>query len=349
MKKLFTILAVAATLVSCAKEEVVSVNREAIGFDNAFIDNATRSVSDPSFSSAEDGKMFENFAVYGTVEGATLFDRTEVKGSGLGEQGTWSYDETQYWIAGAKYNFAAIAPYSNGVEGAFTAAKNDADEFVGTTTFSFTNTGVNDLLYAQTGEIEGKGSGNSVIEFTFRHLLSKVKFSFANKYNASNATIKVYDIKITNAYESATVTLGETTTAWSAFTQNDTTPLVLDFGAATQDTATENVAEAYAFNTTLESYNELFIIPGAIDGGYTVTFKVDLLVGGTMIDTYEHSVTADFTPIAGNAYDIAAEITAKNIDPEHAQEAIEFTVKEIDGWNDNNATMEVPEPSTETL
>ena len=67
MKKLFTILAVAATLVSCAKEDVVrEAAREAIGFDNAFVENSTRSVNDPSFSNTN---LFANFGVFGTVEG----------------------------------------------------------------------------------------------------------------------------------------------------------------------------------------------------------------------------------------------------------------------------------------
>ena len=76
MKKLFTILAVAATLVSCAKEDVVrEAAREAIGFDNAFVENSTRSVNDPSFDA---DNMFSDFAVYGFVEGATLFDGVKV-------------------------------------------------------------------------------------------------------------------------------------------------------------------------------------------------------------------------------------------------------------------------------
>ncbi len=347
MKKLFTILAVAATLVSCAKEDVVrEAAREAIGFDNAFVENSTRSVNDPSWSNA---KPFSNFAVYGTVEGAELFDKVEVSSSYVNAEQTktsWDYAATQYWIAGAKYNFAAIAPYSNGVENVFTATKDTDDKYVGKTTFSFTNSGVNDLLYAQTPEIEGKASGNTAIEFTFRHILSKVKFSFKNGYNATNATIKVTDIKINNAYESATVTLGENSTEWTAQAQDTTNPLVLDFGAATDDQATTNVKEndvvAYAHNEIYESQNERFLIPGAVEGGYNVTFNVVLLVSGTPIDTYEHSVTLNLTPVAGNSYDVAAEITAANIDPEHSQEPIEFTVKTISDWTNNNPGMDVP-------
>ena len=48
MKKLFTILAVAAAMVSCAKEDVVSVQEPAqIAFEGVFVENATRA-NDPS-------------------------------------------------------------------------------------------------------------------------------------------------------------------------------------------------------------------------------------------------------------------------------------------------------------
>ena len=203
------------------------------------------------------------------------------------------------------------------------------------------------MLYAQSEEIEGKTVGNNAVAFTFRHLLSKVKFSFKNGYNASNATIKVYDITINNAYESANVALNATSTTWSDWAQNDTTPLTLEFGAATADDT--NTAAAYAYNTTLESYNELFLIPGAITGGYEVSFKVALLVSGTQIgDPYEHTIhTPDtFVPVAGNSYDITAEITASNIDPEHSQEAIEFTVTKIEDWTENNTSVNIPEVNT---
>ena len=110
MKKTFLAILVAATLVACAKEDVISQNNEAIGFKQAFVDNSVRSVVDPSFSNTN---LFDSFAVYGTVENAPLFNKVEVSGSEL--NGEWTYEGTQYWIAGAKYNFAAIAPYAKGV------------------------------------------------------------------------------------------------------------------------------------------------------------------------------------------------------------------------------------------
>lgn len=346
MKKTLLLVAAAVALVACSNEETVRQSApEAIGFDNAFVENSTRSVNDPSWSNTN---LFGDFAVYGYVEDASLFDNVQVSGSEL--NGEWTYTNTQYWIAGAKYNFAAVAPYANGAAGVFSVAAN-GDDYVGTTVLPFTNTGINDVLYAQNAQVVGATDNNAKVAFTFRHILSKVKFSFENGYNASTATIKVYDVKIENAYKTATATLGVNSTAWAD--QNDDT-LVLEFGNASDAEATIDAKEsdevAYAYGATYESLNERFLIPGTApevtyevedaegnktnvtENAYKVTFKVDLLVNNTLVKTYNHTACAKFTPEAGNSYDIKTVINAENIDPENKQEPIEFTVTAIEEW-----------------
>lgn len=326
MKKVLLTLAAVATLAACSTEKTMDFAKDAIAFDNAFVDNATKSVSDPSYTNTN---LFSDFAVYGFVEGAVLFDGTQVTGS---ENNAWSYTGTQYWIAGANYNFAAVAPMTNGgwqKTSSSVDVENDALKYTVTTNLSFTNNGTTDLLYADAGKIQGKASDNEMVAFTFRHILSKVKFSFENAYNASAATIKVYDIKITNAYKTGNVALTKASTTWSA--QAPANDFVLDFGAAVADDA-DTQADAYAFSQTLESYNELLLIPGAVTDGYDVTFKVDLLVSGQKIKTYNHTAKVNFAPAPGTCYDIKAVVNAENIDPAQEQEPIEFTVTKIDGW-----------------
>lgn len=339
-KTLIAVLALAA-VAACNKTEVVDQPvGNAIAFDNAFVDNATKSVNDLSYTNTN---MFDDFVVYGYVEGAELFPGTVVSKNITNEALTktdWKYEGTKYWIAGAKYNFNAVAP-STGANWTKTEASAAGVKL------SFTNNGTQDVLYAKTAELEGKAASNSPVEFSFRHILSKVKFSFVNGYNATNATIKVKNIKINNAYATGNATLDESTT-WAV---QDAT-LVLDFGMATDNEATADVAEnaemAYAYNSTYESQNELFLIPGSIaateaaPAGYKVTFTVELLVSGTVVKTYDHTTYVDLTPVAGQAYDITATITAENIDPDHAQEPIEFTVAALPGWgttNDINQTL----------
>ena len=341
MKKIFFAVLALATMAACNKTEVVSVSEgNAIAFDNAFVDNATKSVVDPSFTN---DNMFTDFAVYGFVEGAVLFDGTRVSKdiTHTDLKKAWKYAGTQYWIAGAKYNFCAIAPKTGGNWSNVTSAVSGTAI---NTELSFTNNGTQDLLYAEAPQGAGQTEGNVPVAFTFKHILSKVKFSFENGYNASTATIKVKNVKVTNAHTTANVALTSTTATWSG---NDaTTPLELSFGMATDDEATNDVKEnaevAYAFGKVYESQNELFLIPSTTDYTYNVTFDVVLLVNTEEIKTYNHTATVTFAPAPGNSYDIKAVINAENIDPEHEQEPIEFTVTTISGWEDNNSKVDTP-------
>lgn len=350
-KTLFAALAL-VSMASCSNEEVLEVaQKEAIGFENAFVNNSTRSVSDPSTST----NTIADFAVYGFVKGdatattsATLFNgvtvNKKIENDELDATNPWNYKATQYWIKDAVYNFAAVSP----VEEQKWSVKTGTTPSPTGMELSFENTGTQDLLYAQLASpMTGLATNNPAVAFTFNHILSKVKFSFYNAYNATAATIRVKEIKITNAYKTGNVALTASSTNWS----NRSTDLVLDFGMATDNEATtdakENEEVAYAYKATYESQKELLLIPntdtteGAKDK-YNVTFTVDLLVSGTLIKTYNHTATVEFKPEPGKSYDIKAEINAGNIDPEKEQEAIEFTVTAINGWdNPNGSTTDI--------
>ena len=344
MKK--TLLAILATvaMVACSNNEIVrEAAPEAIGFDNAFVNNSTRSVNDPSYSNTN---LFKNFAVYGFVEDAVLFNGTKVAKDITNTElkQAWKYAGTQYWITGANYDFYAVAPFEGNwaIKTGTTPASDGAK-------ISFTNVnGTQDLLYSGIVARQGVANNNAAVAFTFKHILSTVKFSFENGYNASAATICVRDIKITNAYETGVATLGANAAAWG-----DQAGVITDgvaFGnATTVEAYATDANEAnlvnydYAHGTTIESYFERFLIPGEatklagdVKEGYKVTFKVDLLVNGTKVKTYDHTAYANFVPVAGNAYNIKTTINASNIDPNHAQETIEFTVTTITDWDNDH-------------
>ena len=343
MKKIFIAIVALAAATACSNDELVSVNQEAIAFDNAFINNSVRSVNDPSLTAA----TLNDFQVYGYVENTPLFNAENIgvtvykDGGNLsadkyaGQTKTnWKYEGTQYWIAGANYDFYAVAPFNGGW-----SVKTGTTPSNAGATLSFTTTdGNQDLLYAPIVTREGANNDYSAVAFTFQHILSKVKFSFKNGYNASAATIKVKNIEITNPYKTGEVALADAA-SWSnqAVEENFT----LNFGMATDAEGTadkEDVEVAYAYGKTYESQNERLLIPGNKE--WTISFVVELLVSGQKIDEYEHTAkaTIDFQP--GHSYDINAEITASNIDPDHAQEPIEFTVNPIGGWTENNKEVD---------
>ena len=311
MKKIFVALLALAAAAACSNEEIVSVNREAIAFDNAFVNNATRSVYDQT-------QTTDNIAlvdVFGFVENEPLFgglyNRELIK-----KDNNWRYENTQYWIPGAHYHFIAISPNNSQFVGHVTAAGANLTNFV-------LGDGSFDYVYAQTGSIEGKESGNEKVAFTFRHILSKVKFTFVNKYLADNTTIQVRDIKIMNAYATASVALNETTTTWS---EQDGSKTLL-FGGATVNNMNAN--QVLQHNDAVESYRALFIIPGAIAGGYNVQFTYDILVGGKVIKSFTKTVNiSDFAPVAGHAYNLKAEVKPG--------ERIEFTINKVIDWDEDH-------------
>lgn len=323
MKKTLYAAVALVAMVACSNDYVVNgVDKEAIGFANVFVDNSTRSAVDPSYNN---NKLFADFQVYAYVEGTPLFFNDEdtntgvtVKGATVDGVTTWSYDGLKFWIPTAKYNFSAVAPKTNGnwemlKEGA--GYKTDSNS----TVISFVNNGETDLLYAQSPTIEAKTTGNGAVAFTFRHILSKVKFSFKNEYNDDNTTIRVHDIKINNVYRNGVVKLDYGYTSWIGLSDKT---LTLDFGGA--NTTKENSEpQPFGFGQEVESHYERFLIP--INNELNITFKYDIIVGDQSIKTFEVESNVEINRQPGKAYDFVATITSG--------EPIVFKVEEIKNWD----------------
>ena len=342
MKKILVSMLAVAALVACSQEDVIVADKgDAIGFDT-FVCNATR-IDDPSLTT----KNLKNFAVFGAITSnvgestatALIFDNTKVEGSAPAQDGgytVWSYEGLQYWMKDAKYNFAAVAPYNAYTNASYTVAADVNGKLVGTTTFDFANDGTIDLIYAEATAVGQGGSGNpnapanGKVQFEFRHILSKIKFSFENQYLATGSTIRVYDVVLYNAHKNGTVELGAETkwTGWETGAWEGN----IDFGD-TENTTNDPTATSIKQGTEWESENARFLIPGT-EKIYSVMFNVDVLYGNTVVKTYEHVATLEFKPEAGVAYDIKSTISHKNIDPSSSQEPIQFTVTEVNDWSD---------------
>lgn len=267
-----------AVLVSCSNEEVLEVNKcEAISFGNAFVDNATRA-TDPSLGTT--ANPLTTFNVWGTVKGnsdlVAIFANDEVTGT-VGANSTWTCtSKTQYWINGAKYNFAALV--------------NAGTVTLGTdllpATVAFESDGSTDLLYAKSAEYTGQATGNSKVAFTFEHLLSKVYLKVTNKSAAaSNYSFLVKNIKVNAPKTAGTYTIDNKT--WSATTGDYTfANITVAGGAANAECAAEQL-----------------IIPGEA----TISFDVDILVNGTLVSTTPYAYST--TLAAANAYSFNIQVS----------------------------------------
>ena len=297
MKKILISMLAVAALVSCSKEESIRIDQgELISFGNAFVDNSTRA-TDPSYSGTAD---FTSFKVWGTVaatESSTpvaIFAGNTVSGT-VGANSVWTCTVKQYWLNGAKYNFAALANAGTVTLG--------ADLLPKTVTYTANQT---DLVYAKSAQYTGKASGNDLVAFTFQHLLSKVNFTVNNgSQSATGYSFQVRDIVIDGA-TAGTCDVTTTPVTWAATASNG---YAIDPITVNNTTASADIGTA------------LLVIPGNV----TVSFKVDIIMGGEVLSTKNYT-SAVTTLAPANSYNFV-------VTPAVGEE-IKFTVSNDPTWTD---------------
>lgn len=298
MKKILISMLAVAALVSCSKEESILVDQgEAIAFGNAFVENSTRA-TDPSLGTS--ANPLTSFQVWGTINGGNgavaIFGGETVEGT-VGTDSTWNCTtKTHYWVNGAKYNFAALANAGTVTPGADLLPA----------TVAFESTGSKDLIYAKSAEYTGKPAGQNVkVAFTFEHLLSKVNIKVINKSSAATD----YSFLVKNLKINAPKTGGSYDIANKKWTAT----------AGDYEFANISVAGGAA---NAECAAEQLLIPGAA----TISFNVDIIVGGKVVSTAPYTFST--TLAAANAYNFNINVSVG--DP------IKFTVEKNPEWTNND-------------
>lgn len=327
--------------VSCSQNELVGENQQLITFGDAYVDNSVRSI-DPSYGN-ETSNLVDSFQVWGTVTGngqtVPLYEGATVSRNNAAYGAAWECDQIRYWVPGASYSFAAIT-------GATSVGVTDGMP----ATISYTANGTTDLLYgtqtASTKDMEDV-STMSTVAFTMQHLLSKVKFTFTNKFEGS-VDMQITDIKITNAPVSGTYTI-DASEPWKVDTDtdgNNLTTLALDFGAGVALNTTDESASASVFATgaQAESLYERLVIPNTQAWGISFTLnlmKEDIDGNSQVVFTkdYELSTTDNVQLLAGYSYNFNVEISG--IDD---LQGIEFGVI-VKDWVERTEDIE---PDTDT-
>lgn len=315
MKKLLVmgLAAMGLALTACNSDETVEVAKgKAINFAS-FVDKSTRGAADDVTIA-----NLKSIEVYGWRGDTQIFNKQQVTVAGNGE-GT--YSPLQYWEANYAYAFEAIAPKAGEKGVQFEAAKAGGK-------ITFENNATTDLLYANTTATmpEKITAAPEKVNFTFKHQLARVKFTFKNTFPANAAAkISVKDVKITNAYKNGTTTPAGTDANWSA-----TNPILsVSFANMANGGPTDLVA-----NTGVGATDHMYLIPTGKEESYNVTFTVTLNQNGATTD-YNHSVTIKTTQLKSNSYNYVAEINEENInpDPDSQLYPIEFKAT-VDPWVD---------------
>ncbi len=309
MKKLFIFVAILAVLAGCSQNETVKVaETNYISFTNAFIDNATR--ADNTITT----DLLAGFDVWAHNSSTAIMRKVTV----TKQLGTWTYDEKKEWEEGELYYFHAFAPV--GVIASlnpYPAATGDR----GLPIITFTNSGNKDFIYAtedreQPLKIDAPLNTSPVV-LTFKHLLSRVKFTFENKV-PENITLEVLNVKITDAGQIAKIDLNKDFTAWAWEAPTSTVPFL--FGNT----------PLIVKDKSAEAENVLFMLPEA-SREYTITF--DIRYEGNVVNK-EVKITHEFK--MGRSYNFKAVIN--EVAP--FVPTIEFEVNEVEEWpTDDNVTI----------
>lgn len=342
MKKIFLIgLTAAAMMASCSNDETVEMaQQKAISFSNAFVNNGTRSIYDPSFTTAS----LSDFAVYGFTQKGQIFNGEKVSKGGAASTG-WSYDNVQYWVPGNTYTFGAIAPYSVAGNVSNVTLPTGATKVEMKVAFTNTDADQVDLLHAEPTQITGvTATYTTPVSMTFNHQLSKVKFSFQNSVGVGY-NVKVSNVKITDAFKDGTLTVAAAGNTWG--NQTDKT-LELNFGNVVAN-ASSTEASAIANAATLESYNEKLMIPMGSSAKYTVTFTAELFKDNVSLGIYNHRVEIKNVEFKlGYCYNFKASLTHKNITAEDELNPIEFAVTKVEDWNKADIDKDLNVPTTQS-
>lgn len=336
----FIIAALAAFVtVGCSGDETLEApEKKAISFENAFVDKRTRTTADDPSTTTND---ISSFTVYGYQGTKILFNGTTVTKD---DDSNWTYSPVKYWVSGATYNFVALA----NVTATPTVSIDETSKAITTEISSFTNDGETDPLVSS--QVEKTGVQTDAVEFTFKHLLAKVKFTFENGFSSNDdVTLQVRDVKITDAYKTGGVKVNggtsATTITWSNQAKGD--GFTLDFGS------TGEIAPPASGSTDKnkdEAANAKLLIPSGTDKEYTITFKIDVIANATsttdklVTKTYEKSVKVSGQALeAGKNYNFLANLDATNVSDSELK-PIKFAINEVSDWG-TATDVTVPTPT----
>lgn len=315
MKKSLMFLGIAAmAFASCTQNEVLEVNQSrAIGFDG-FVGNSTRA-TDVTLAT------LGSFELYGWRDTDLIFNKQEVS---VGADGTCTYTPVQYWEANYTYAFEAIAP-GNGVNGVTIAPAKTGGAI------TFDSDGETDLIYAKAGDVttpEKIESAPANVGLEFKHLLSRVKFTFENAFpKGAAAKITVKDVTITNANTQGSITPGA---------KNDQTWTV---NGEPKEVSFPSTSIVNVGAQSSQATDHKYLIP-VTSHNFNLTFTVEFSQADGVSSTYTHDVDFTATLERGNSYNFTAELKPGNINPDSQLFPIEFKASEVD-WTD------FPNPGTD--
>ena len=334
-------MATVILLAECTSTDVIEENMESgamIGFNT----NVTRALTNDSFN---------KFIVYGgytpkDVSGYhTVFSGVPVSKEA---DAKWTYEgSSKYWVTDATYKFYAYSCENTALTKGtpeFATSGSEAGTFK-ITDFVCNDGHQHDLIYAESGSITAKETGNSAVSFSFKHLLSRVKAKFKSGFDP-DFTIEISEVELHNVYDKADFSSQSNTWSNQSRTieynasENKWTKVALTIEGtdntiqAGKEASEGTEAVAAKELTTLNS----FVLPVTYSSNnVTLSFKITVKQGTDVIksDYVKGNIQPAWAIATSYTYNITVNGSAAGV------EKIEFTVDASNGieeWCDTPET-----------
>lgn len=341
-KKIFMgIAAVAAlTLVSCSSDDLNSLSdnsskNKAISFDGYLGRSAVAVNGSRGSVETKETLKTDGFGVFGKYNadagqnfGSDLFNNVKVYSSSTAEPVTWTYDNTKYWPTDGHVDFLAYAPHV------------DKKQLINGSSIDFTVEGEaanqKDLLWANA---KGQTKENGKVTFKFAHALSRLGYKVKLNGDYTGTTIKLNKITLAGSadgngtnkafYKTGTIdlsytssTTSPTTSLWKPSEEKQDFEWFSGDNQLSKTDAATNPETEYLFvipqdfSKTEENADALYVIVE-----YTIKYEDEK----TMTNKVSSQLKLNFEQ--GKAYTLNLTL---GLTP------IEFDVKTVEGWTDNN-------------
>lgn len=345
MKKLFILAAAIIALASCQKEQASYVEDGSIKFTTA----QTRAtvVSDEATLTRKGFKVL-GYAQQGSNTADKLFDSEKANSNGT----WWEMTTKKYWADNTNYNFFAVYDSVNNETQTAKFAEATFNGNYATTTYSFNNTGENDLIIAGTSVNVGETGRTAPANLTFKHALSRVAFKFVNGYKSGEGTnvfLKIEGLKLLNKAGEAIVTLNNTESAFDFSWGELTSPSHINYMVENEFSGADRISQStygtvngkeQITDTVFAITDYKYILP-ATDESYSIQCKITaydaknnvirvfdyITAEGTLVKT---SKAETLTHEAGKSYIYTMIVTQK-------LNEIMFDV-EVEDWDDAQET-----------
>jgi hypothetical protein len=285
MKKFFTMMLAAATMVSYSTSEVEYENPKEIGF-TAVANNISRTVVDGTVYPTS----LDMYVYAWTADNAATDANYIINGKFKNKEGNvWGGETPYYWPNVKTLHFAGYSASGN-VSSATVAynCKTDVLSITGYAPGTSTDAGANDLMYFPSTKATnpaGYDKETTSVPVNMYHTCSWITFKVKGDAvtGANGSTYQVTDLQITGIDQTANVTCGALDNGvpnitWSEnTTQTEAYPVTLSTSLGKLTTTATNV----------EASNNLVLIPQT-PGKLTLTYSYTSPAGQTITETKEN-------------------------------------------------------------